>query len=134
MTPNEVWKPIPIKEVFGLYEVSSLGRIKSLPRTKHTPWGGTFTSKEKILKQTKTYNGYLSVTLNNKPHTKSYFVHIIVASAFKDKVGGKDFVNHIDGDKTNNRESNLEWCTRSENMQHAFSIGLISKTKMKKAS
>lgn len=129
MQYTEIWKPIPIKEVEGLYEVSSLGRIKSLPRLKHTPYGGTYLSKEKILKQVITNSGYLSVTLSNKPYNSSHFVHIIVASAFKKRRVGCGFVNHDDGNKLNNCEWNLDWCTRSENMIHAFNNGLIRKRK-----
>lgn len=59
---------------------------------------------------------------------KTKLVHRVVASAFIEKPQGKDFVNHKDGNKNNNSVDNLEWCTRSENMSHAYAMKL--KTKM----
>ena len=130
---KEVWKPIHIKEVAGLYEVSSHGRIKSLPKSKHTPYGTTYLSLEKIMKQSSTNNKYLNVTLSNKPYNVSHFVHILVATLFCDNPEGHKFVNHEDGNKQNNYYENLKWCDRSYNMLHAFRTGLVSKKKNKKA-
>lgn len=59
---------------------------------------------------------------------KTRLVHRLVAKAFLEKPDGKDFVNHIDGVKQNNNASNLEWCTRSENMKHAYRHGLKSQS------
>lgn len=69
-------------------------------------------------------NGYLHVTLCgvNGHHQKS--VHRIVATEFIDNPLGYNTVNHIDGVKTNNRVDNLEWCTQSDNMKHAYRTGL----------
>lgn len=73
------------------------------------------------LKQSKTgHGGYSKVKIN----LKNEFVHRLVAIAYLDNPENKETVNHIDGDKSNNHISNLEWCTRSENTQHAYDIGL----------
>lgn len=65
-------------------------------------------------------DGYLRVQITGE--TK--LVHRLVAEAFLPIEAGKDFVNHKDGNKQNNNVSNLEWCTRSENMKHAYRMGL----------
>ena len=69
-------------------------------------------------------NGYLHVTLcdENGHHQKS--IHRLVAEEFIPKSSGRDCVNHIDGDRSNNKSENLEWCTQSENMKHAYRTGL----------
>jgi hypothetical protein len=73
------------------------------------------------LKQSKTgHKGYVKVRVN----LKDMFVHRLVAIAYLENPKNKETVNHIDGNKENNHVSNLEWCTRSENSQHAYDIGL----------
>lgn len=69
-------------------------------------------------------DGYLRVVLceNGKPHTKK--VHRLVAETFIPNPCNKPEVNHIDGNKQNNRVTNLEWCTHQENVRHAFATGL----------
>jgi len=75
---------------------------------------------DKWLKPATTSNGYKSVRLNNKTQN----LHRLVAEAFCDKPEGCNQVNHIDGDKTNNHASNLEWVTMSENHKHAYFTGI----------
>ena len=103
----EIWKPVVGYE--GLYEVSNLGRVKSLPRKK---------CKGNILKP-HINKGYEYVHLCK--NGKSYYakVHRVVAEAFLQTIPNKNHVNHIDGNKTNNAVSNLEWCTATENLKHA---------------
>lgn len=70
--------------------------------------------------------GYLRVTLSINKKAKAFQVHRIVAELFIPNTNNQLQVNHIDGIKTNNNYSNLEWCTGSENILHAFKIGLKS--------
>jgi len=88
------------------------------------------TGQEKQMKPYPTGNGYFQVRMNGKP----YLIHRIVAKAFCEQPEGKNFINHIDGDKSNNFSHNLEWCTSSENAKHACKTGLWKSTdKHKKA-
>lgn len=104
----------------GLYQVSNFGRVKSLSKK-----AGTSPREEKILKHSFTRTGYLRVCLrkDNKNHAKN--IHNLVANAFIENKENKPQINHVDGDKTNNHVNNLEWVTRSENINHAYKNGLI---------
>lgn len=119
---KEIWKPI--KGYEGLYEVSNLGRVKALARKKNCNKGyGTI--KEHIMKQTSANSDYCRVPLTNKEHIKKYYlVHRLVATAFIPNLDNLPQVNHIDGNKLNNVADNLEWCTREDNIKHAYKIGL----------
>ena len=117
----EQWKDIEGYE--GIYQISSHGRVKSLPR--HIKSGPVeFTSKEKILKPIKSNQGYLSYILCNNGERRQLRAHRLVAQAFIPNPQNKPEVNHIDGNKQNNNVINLEWVTRSENQQHAWDNGL----------
>ena len=109
---TEIWKDIQGYE--GLYQVSNLGRVKSL------------TKRYKDVECLKFYewDGYKIVGLHKNRQRTAYRVHRLVALAFVPNEQGKPQVNHINGDKSDNRASNLEWCTGSENMKHAYSNGL----------
>lgn len=98
------------------YAVSNYGNVKNI-RTG------------KILKPINTPTGYLTVTLskNNKKHT--FRIHRLVAIYFIDNPENKEQVNHIDGNKHNNAVCNLEWCTHTENINHAFDNSLINTKK-----
>lgn len=109
---EELW--MAINGFDGLYEVSSLGRIKSLRRNKITP-------------QQKQNGGYLLVHLHNKGYRKACTVHRLVAMAFIPNPNNKGQVNHIDGNKQNNKVANLQWVTGKENMRHAFNNGMMDK-------
>lgn len=109
----EVWKPIAGYE--GLYEVSSLGQVRSLPRDYHF---GMIEST--ILMKLDTVNGgYLRVTLSKNGKRKRHMVNRLVAQAFIPNPGSKPVVNHINTIRTDNRVANLEWCTYKENSNHA---------------
>lgn len=69
-------------------------------------------------------NGYLSIALRNGINRKQYSVHRLIAKTFIDNPYNKKEVNHIDGNKLNNCVSNLEWCTRRENIMHSYMSGL----------
>ena len=108
----EIWKDIDGYE--GLYQVSSLGRIKSYK-----------CKKEKILKLGSNPLGYSIIGLWKNRKQKFYPVHRLVANTFITNKHNKREVNHIDGNKKNNNVTNLEWATRSENMKHAVNKGLL---------
>jgi hypothetical protein len=88
------------------YLINELGEVKS-PRGK-------------ILKQSKSNSGYKCINIKNK----GYFIHRALAFAFINQIKGKEFVNHKDGNKSNNLISNLEWCTKSENVKHMYDLGI----------
>lgn len=118
----EIWKEIPGYE--GLYQVSNLGRVKSLSRDI---WNGKafFTSKEKILKPNILAKGYLQVELKKDKKRHPSQVHRLVALAFVNNPNVEyNQVNHINGQKQDNRADNLEWCNNSLNQLHAWSTGL----------
>lgn len=118
---NEIWKPIVGYE--GIYEVSNLGRVKSLERI--IPQGKRIMSiHEKILKyisnkKTINYIDYVVYLTNKKKHK----IHRLVAEAFIPNPENKPFINHIDHNPLNNVFTNLEWCTQKENMEHASKCG-----------
>lgn len=111
---NEVWLELP--ECDGRYDVSNLGRILYKKPKSGKPY---------ILPQHKDSLGYCQVSLrfNGLPH-KNYLVHRIVARMFVANPRNLNEINHKDGNKENNKADNLEWCTRSENILHAFATGL----------
>ena len=109
----EIWKSIEGYE--GIYEISSLGRVKSLSREKIMPNGTICFTKEKILKQNRNINGYISISLykNNKCH--AFRIHRLVAKAFIENPNKFSEVNHKDENKENNKYINLEWCDKTYN-------------------
>ena len=80
---------------------------------------------ERILKPTARKDGYLRVSLCKGGIKKSYLLHKLVAETFIDNSGNKAQINHIDGNKFNNTTKNLEYCTQSENIKHAYKNGLM---------
>lgn len=120
---NEEWRVV---DKYPDYMVSNMGRVMRLGGIRKTPLGHHFYYKERLLKSTGSLRrGYPSVNLYNDFGNKCVCVHKLVADAFVFNPEGKNEVNHKDGDKTNSKASNLEWCTSSENKQHAIDTGLI---------
>ena len=113
----EEWKPITGYEED--YEVSNLGRVRS---KDILVWGGKsyYQKKGKVLKPGLGGTGYYTVSLRGKTHK----VACLVANAFLIKESDSDYVNHIDGDKTNDNVSNLEYVSPSSNSKHASITGL----------
>lgn len=105
---KEVWKDVNGHEY---YKISSFGRIKSI-RTN------------KILKPLKTTTGYFQIQFHNNGGLSQYRIHRLVAFAFIPNKQNKPFINHKNGVKTDNMVENLEWCTASENVIHAYNSGL----------
>ena len=122
----ETWKDI--KGYEGLYQISNLGRIKSL--RKKIKNNGAFgkrkiiTKNEKIVSSYKNKDGYSVVQLYKNNKRKLKLVHRLVAEAFIPNPNNYPYVNHKDGNKANNCVDNLEWCNNSMNQLHAFSKGL----------
>lgn len=114
---NEIWRKI---EGFEKYEVSNLGRVRSLDY-KHT-------GEIKVLRPILNRYGYLRINLYKNSKLCSRSIHRLVAQAFILNPENKKQVNHIDANKQNNIVSNLEWCTNLENMQHARDMGLLKLT------
>lgn len=104
---KEQWKPIP---GFDGYEASNMQRVRSV-------------KSGKIMSLTINGSGYptVGVTMNKKTFT--VLAHRLIALAWIPNPLGKPQINHINGNRSDNRLENLEWCTQSENIQHAYDIG-----------
>lgn len=114
---EEIWKPL--KQNPDYYEISNLGRIRSLCFTNQ--WG-TFIRKEpKIIKPVVTQSGYCVVTICSAKR-KRYYVHRLVATNFIDNPMSLPQINHKNGIKTDNNIDNLEWSTSSDNIKHSFRV------------
>lgn len=125
---SEVWKPI--ERTNGLYEVSNHGRVRSLDRfIEYKMKRKTVRSlcKGKVLSNTSKAD-YQMVKVYYEDGPKHIRIHQLVADAFVEKLEGKNYVNHIDANKHNNKADNLEWVTQKENIVHARKMGLCSDT------
>lgn len=102
---KEIWKPI---EQSDGYEISNRGNLRRNKRT--------------LKISEKTVYKIVRIKINGKYTTR--YIHRLVAEAFLSRANGRDFINHIDGNKHNNSVNNLEWVTRQENELHAWEHGL----------
>ncbi|API89403.1 HNH endonuclease [Marinilactibacillus sp. 15R] len=119
----EKWKPILGYE--GIYEVSNKGKVRSSKdKTTSSVLRGERKWKQRILRLKTDKNGYKRVTLWKNKTRKDFLVHRLVALTFITEVNGKNNINHIDGNPSNNYVENLEWCNHKENLIHAFKKGL----------
>ena len=116
----EIWKDIIGYE--GLYQISDLGRLKSLEKIISNGKGG-FRKRKEIIINPKS-DRYTNVSLVNNGLKKQYTMHRLVAISFIPNPENKKEVNHINGVKNDNSVYNLEWCTREENCIHSFNTGL----------
>lgn len=121
---NEVWKDID--GYVGYYQVSNMGNVRSVDRyvSQVNNNGDTYTRimKGRLLKPRTQNGGYLIVWLCKHGVSKAVTVHRLVASAFIPNTSGYKDINHINGIKIDNRIENIEWCTRSENIKHSYSV------------
>lgn len=113
----EIWKDIDGYE--GIYQVSSLGRIKSF----------SMVNKGKIRKPNVDRYGYVHVNLSKDGKVKNPTIHRLVAFAFLKEHAENKFINHKDGNKSNNSIENLEWCSHKENISHAHGLCLYDSIK-----
>jgi hypothetical protein len=123
---NEIWQDI--KGYEDLYQISNLGRVKSMSR-----WVTNGDNQYKYIHETirkiqinKLRYGYCEISLYKCSHAKRFKIHRLVAEAFIDNPNNKLEVNHKDGIKLNNCVDNLEWVTSKENKEHAWSNGLCN--------
>jgi hypothetical protein len=128
----EIWKPvIGISDGYfdNLYEISSIGRFKSLSRKVSSYNGGRIT-KEKISNGTNC-KGYRRIQLKKDNKVKQSDIHILVARAFIENPNPLKFnmINHLNSDKSDNRVENLEWCDAKRNAKHAYEAGKLKITK-----
>lgn len=126
----EEWKEIEGYE--GLYEVSNLGRVRSIDRVLMQPnkWGFISSNyyKGKILSPKITKCGYCSINLSKDNKAKMVTVHRLVAKAFIPNPDNLPYVNHKDEVKSNNQAENLEWCTPKYNINYGTGV---MRTRMK---
>lgn len=121
----EEWRYIPGYE--GRYEVSSNGNVRSVPHVFIRKDGKQMTVQGLQLMQQTDKKGYRRIRLiDNSGKKRGVLVHRAVAEAFIDNPNNDEFVNHIDGNKGNNKSSNLEWCSPRDNVRHAWRNGLAS--------
>ena len=123
----ETWKFV--KGFEGFYEVSNLGRVRSVKRTVLYKDGRTFSYKSVLLKAKKDQRGYLQVGFNKNGIKSIHRIHRLVAENFTPNHSIDKEVNHIDGVKENNRLDNLEWVTSSENTRKGYELGLFEKAR-----
>lgn len=119
---------VEVKGYKGLYEVDKEGNVWSVERWVKKSRNGVMVSPQFVpgmkRKCSNHGTGYLTVRLSKDGVVNTYRVHRLIAEAFLGNPQGKPFVNHKDGDKTNNRVTNLEWVTEKENTRHAILSGL----------
>lgn len=120
---SEVWKSIPGFE--GLYEASTHGRIRSVDRLVTGKNGVTKPFHGRVLAPRPMNAGYLMVNLCKDGKAVNYLIHRLIATTFLPNDDDLAEVNHIDGVKSNNVLSNLEWMSRVRNIRHAMGMGLI---------
>lgn len=109
---TEEWRPI--RDFEGIFEISDHGRVRNLVT-------------DRMLKGSIAHHNYRYVSLTIRQRVTSRSIHKLVAEAFlPPRPTPKHTINHISGDKTDNRPSNLEWATRKEQTAHAIALGLMT--------
>lgn len=117
---QEIWKEITSYE--GFFEVSNLGNFRSKDRIVGYKNVGVRKYPGKILKVEEMKDGYKRIVLMKDGIRKRYMCHRLVAQEFIPNLENKPYVNHINGNRGDNKITNLEWCTQSENELHSFRV------------
>lgn len=125
---EEIWKDIPGYE--GRYQITPSGIIRSLVQANAHEGGVKNRDVPLIRKHHLNTSGYPHIRLQKDSIGASICVHILVAKTFIPNPNNLPEVNHIDGDKLNNRVENLEWCTSHNNQLHAYQTGLKRRLKL----
>ena len=118
---TEIWKDIDNYK--GLYQVSNLGKVRSLDREVRYKGGWKSKRSGRVLKQATMKSGYKTITLKKDGGGDTFLVHRLVLITFKGTLLNYQ-VNHKDGNKGNNNLINLEWMTGAENTRHAVDNNL----------
>lgn len=116
----EMWKDIP--EYEGFYQVSNLGRVRSLPRSVPHKRFGSINRRGQVLSERTDKRGYHQARLQRDGRSTYPKVHRLVATLFLENPENLPQVNHKDLDKSNNTIENLEWISEKGNMDHAFAV------------
>lgn len=131
---NEIW--MDINEYEGMYQISNLGRVKSLARKvkRYGKCGGYYNVVETMLNPYKHKKGYLYVSLTKNGKGETFTLHRLVGKYFIPNPENKPEVNHLRNelgviDKTDNRAIVLEWATAKENINHAWENGMMNQVK-----
>lgn len=130
--PIEIWKDIFGYE--GIYQVSSLGKVKSLSRKRlvNKKTNSYHLMPERIMVIKVDKNGYNHITLCKNGLLKTYWLHRIVLKTFVCNPQNLPQINHKNGNKSDNRVENLEWCTSKHNYHEAVKLGLRNNGKVRK--
>ena len=117
---REIWKPVVGYE--GFYEISSMGRLRSVDRIIIDINGRASLLKGKLVVLTHSLDGYLKVLLSKNGKQRSFKIHRLVAMAFIPNPEGKKFVDHINAIRDDNRVENLRWVTAKENSRNPVTV------------
>ena len=124
----EIWKDI--KGYEGFYQISNMGRVRSVDRIRNSKHHGLSKIKGRMLIPL-IQDGYYLATLCKNGEMKHFRIHRLVAEAFIPNPDNLPFINHIDENKSNNKVDNLEWCTRSYNNNYGHRNQKISVARQK---
>jgi hypothetical protein len=127
---DEFWKDIMGYE--SIYQVSNLGKVKSLDRLLINKNNRKYILKGAFLKSSYDKRGYLIYQLSKNNIKKTLKLHRILGKTFIENPNNLSEINHIDGNKNNNSLNNLEWCTTQHNISEAFNMGLMKRSKVAK--